>query len=345
MAATWVGWKNEFWCEIDPFCRKIMECWFKESKGYGDIRQTNFSEWRGRIDVLHGSAPCQALSIAGKRRGDSDDRWLWGEMYRAIREIRPRWVTFENVANITNMVSSKCSICMEGETDSQIEGRRFLFGGEILEDLEREGYSFQAFAIPASAVGAPHKRERIWLVAYRDTANTDGPRVKILQRERKDGVHESGDTSNPDSVGCRRGGSDIEFGPIYSEFEWELAQSEPEWGERVSILGQDGENGVAANPDGKRCKECDIAGIGKEEGWNSWGNPEEHRKIWEGFPTESPVRGRNDGFPEGVDIDSISYKKWRNETIKAYGNALVPQVLYEIFKAIDKIDKITQQED
>lgn len=320
LAATWVGWKNEFWCEIDPFCRKIMECWFKESKGYGDIRQTNFSEWRGRIDVLHGSAPYQALSIAGKRRGDSDDRWLWGEMYRAIREIRPRWVTFENVANIANMVSSKYSICMEGEADSQIEGRRFLFGGEILEDLEREGYSFQTFAIPASAVGAPHKRERIWLVAHRNIAN-------------------------PDGVGCRRGGSDIEFRPIYSEFEWELAQGEPEWGERVSILGQDGENGIIANPDSKRCKECDIAGIGKEEGWNSWGNPEEYRKIWEGFPTESPVRGRNDGFPEGVDIDSISYKKWRNETIKAYGNALVPQVLYEIFKAIDKIDKITQQED
>lgn len=316
MAATWVGWKNEFWCEIDPFCRKIMECWFRESKGYGDIRQTNFSEWRGRIDVLHGSAPCQALSIAGKRRGDSDDRWLWGEMYRAIREIRPRWVTFENVANITNMVSSKCSICVEGETDSQIEGRRFLFGGEILEDLEREGYSFQTFAIPASAVGAPHKRERIWLVAHRNAANADGH-------------------------GCRRGGSDIEFGPIYSEFEWELAQSEPEWGERISIPGQDGEDGVVANPDGKLCKECDIAGIGKEKIRNPWGDFEEYRKIWEGFPTESPVRGRNDGFPEGVDIDSISYKKWRNETIKAYGNALVPQVLYEIFKTIDKIDKMT----
>ena len=345
LAAAWVGWKNEFWCEIDPFCRKVMEYWFKDSKGYGDIKQTDFHEWRGKIDILHGSAPCQAVSIAGKRNGDSDDRWLWGEMYRAIREIRPRWVTFENVANITNMVSSKYTVCVDEETGDAVEGRRFLFGGEVLEDLEREGYSFQTFAIPASAVGAPHKRERIWLVAHRNAANTDNPRVEILQRERKDGVRESGDTSNPDSVGCRRGGSDIEFGPIYSEFEWELAQSEPKWGERVSIPGQDGENGVAANPDGKRCKECDIAGIGKEEGCNSWGNPEEYRKIWEGFPTESPVRGRNDGFPEGVDIDSISYKKWRNETIKAYGNALVPQVLYEIFKAIDKIDKITQQED
>lgn len=200
LAAAWVGWKNEFWCEIDPFCRKIMEYWFKDSKGYGDIKQTDFHEWRGKIDVLHGSAPCQAVSIAGKRNGDSDDRWLWGEMYRAIQEIRPRWVTFENVANITNMVSSKYTVCVDEETGDAVEGRRFLFGGEVLEDLEREGYSFQTFAIPASAVGAPHKRERIWLVAHRDIAH-------------------SGDAANTDGFGRGSSGGNIGFGPIYTEFE------------------------------------------------------------------------------------------------------------------------------
>ena len=320
LAAAWVGWKNEFWCEIDPFCRKIMEYWFKGSKGYGDIKQTDFHEWRGKIDVLHGSAPCQAVSIAGKRNGDSDDRWLWGEMYRAIREIRPRWVTFENVANITNMVSSKHTACVDEETGDVVEGRRFLFGGEVLEDLEREGYSFQTFAIPASAVGAPHKRERIWLVAHRDIAHADG-------------------------FGRGSGGGNIGFGPIYTEFEWELAQGEPERRERFGIVGKDGENGPSSDADDERFKERDTSGIAEEQERDYWRDPKKYRNIWEEFPTECPVRRRDDGFPEGMDAYSIPYKRWRNETIKAYGNALVPQVLYEIFKAIDEIDKTIKKED
>lgn len=320
LAAAWVGWKNEFWCEIDPFCRKIMEYWFKGSKGYGDIKQADFHEWRGKIDVLHGSAPCQAVSIAGKRNGDSDDRWLWGEMYRAIREIRPRWVTFENVANITNMVSSKHTACVDEETGDVVEGRRFLFGGEVLEDLEREGYSFQTFAIPASAVGAPHKRERIWLVAHRDIADADG-------------------------FGRGSGGGNIGFGPIYTEFEWELAQGEPEWRERFGIVGKDGKNGPSSDTDDERFKERDASRIAEEQERDYWRDPKKYRNIWEGFPTECPVRRRDDGFPEGMDAYSIPYKRWRNETIKAYGNALVPQVLYEIFKAIDEIDKTIKKED
>lgn len=297
-----------------------MEYWFKDSKGYGDIKQTDFHEWRGKIDVLHGSAPCQAVSIAGKRNGDSDDRWLWGEMYRAIREIRPRWVTFENVANITNMVSSKHTACVDEETSDVVEGRQFLFGGEVLEDLEREGYSFQTFAIPASAVGAPHKRERIWLVAHRDIADADG-------------------------FGCGSGGGNIGFGPIYTEFEWELAQGEPEWRERVGVVGKDGENGSPSDTDDERFEECDASEIAEEQERDYWRDPEKYRNIWEGFPTERPVRRRDDGFPEGMDAYSIPYKRWRNETIKAYGNALVPQVLYEIFKAIDEIDKTIKKED
>lgn len=345
LAAAWVGWKNEFWCEIDPFCRKIMEYWFKDSKGYGDIKQTDFHEWRGKIDVLHGSAPCQAVSIAGKRNGDSDDRWLWGEMYRAIREIKPRWVTFENVANITNMVSSKYTVCVDEEAGDAIEGRRFLFGGEVLEDLEREGYSFQTFAIPASAVGAPHKRERIWLVAHRDIAHSSDARLEILQREREDGVRKPSDAADTDGFGRRSSGGNIGFGPIYTEFEWELAQGEPEWRKRVGIVGKDGENGSPSNADDERFKERDTSGIAEEQGRDYWRDPEKYRNIWEGFPTECPVRRRNDGFPEGMDAYSIPYKRWRNETIKAYGNALVPQVLYEIFKAIDEIDKIIKKED
>ena len=106
LAASWMGWNNLFLCEINPFGRKILDYYFKESKSYEDITKTDFREWRGKVDVLTGGFPCQPFSQAGKRKGDTDDRYLWPEMLRAIREIQPTWVVGENVAGITNMVES-----------------------------------------------------------------------------------------------------------------------------------------------------------------------------------------------------------------------------------------------
>ena len=141
------------------------------------------------------------------------------------------------------------------------------------------------------------------------------------------------------------GGGNIGFRPIYTEFEWELAQGEPERRERFGIVGKDGENGPSSDADDERFKERDTSGIAEGQERDYWRDPKKYRNIWEGFPTECPVRRRDDGFPEGMDAYSIPYKRWRNETIKAYGNALVPQVLYEIFKAIDEIDKTIKKED
>lgn len=104
LAATWMGWTNLFHCEIDKFCNSILHYWFPYSKAYEDIRKTDFTEWRGSVDVLTGGFPCQPFSLAGRRKGAEDDRYLFPEMLRAISEIQPAWVVGENVAGLITMV-------------------------------------------------------------------------------------------------------------------------------------------------------------------------------------------------------------------------------------------------
>ncbi len=147
LAAEWAGWTNLFNCEIDPFCQKVLKYHFPNAEQYSDIRTTDFTIWRDRIDVLTGGFPCQPFSLAGKRKGTEDERYLWPEMLRAIREIRPRWVVGENVYGILNWSDG-------------------LVFEQVCSDLEHEGYEVQAYILPAAGVGAPHKRDRVWFVAY-----------------------------------------------------------------------------------------------------------------------------------------------------------------------------------
>ena len=147
MAAEWMGWKNVVQCEIDPFCTKVLEYHFPSTTRYGDIRELDGTKYTGRVDILTGGFPCQPFSAAGKRRGTEDNRFLWPEMLRVIREIKPTWVIGENVRGITS-----------------IEGG--LVFEQVCLEMEAIGYEVQPFCIPAASVNAPHKRERIWFVAY-----------------------------------------------------------------------------------------------------------------------------------------------------------------------------------
>lgn len=117
LAAVWMGWKNLFHCEVDGFCNKILDYWFNDSIAYGDIRKTDFTPWRGKVDVLTGGFPCQPFSVAGSRKGSQDDRYLFPEMLRAVSEIRPSWVVGENVAGIISMVQpgSEAKVAAEGD--------------------------------------------------------------------------------------------------------------------------------------------------------------------------------------------------------------------------------------
>ena len=182
IAAEIMGWKNVFHCEINPFGRKILDYWFPNSKSYEDITKTDFTEWREKINVLTGGFPCQPFSCAGQRKGAEDDRYLWPEMLRAIREIQPDWIVGENVAGILTMVQpgSETPLGREESLFGEVDRERILHRQEyvvetVCNDLEREGYSVQPVVIPACAVGAPHRRDRVFFIAHR--ADTQGLKV------------------------------------------------------------------------------------------------------------------------------------------------------------------------
>ena len=168
LAAEWAGFETVGMCEIDEYCRKVLDKHWPNVPKWRDVRDVTNESVRqrgiGKITVLSGGFPCQPFSIAGKRRGKADDRDLWPEMLRVIQELRPRWVLGENVANFVNMELERS-----------------------LSDLEAEGYESQAYLIPACAVGAPHERKRVFIVGY--TEHDGQPAVKEFR-----GYEEAGDT-------------------------------------------------------------------------------------------------------------------------------------------------------
>jgi len=130
--------------EIDEYCQKILKLRWPNVPKWKDIREFN---WQGAgVDLISGGFPCQPFSVAGKREGAKDERDLWHQMFRVICEVRPKWVLAENVPGLLSISS----------------GRKF---GEVLGDLASVGYCVEWDCIPASAVGAPHRRDRVWIVA------------------------------------------------------------------------------------------------------------------------------------------------------------------------------------
>lgn len=102
LAARWMGWETVAWCEWNPFSQEVLRTHFPAAKGHGNIKETDFTQYAKRIDILTGGFPCQPYSIAGKRKGTEDDRHLWPEMLRAIREVKAPWIVGENVPGIVN---------------------------------------------------------------------------------------------------------------------------------------------------------------------------------------------------------------------------------------------------
>lgn len=331
-AAALLGWINIFDCEIDAFCRKVLEYHFPNSVHYGDITKQIFKEWRGKIDVLSGGFPCQPFSLAGQRKGADDNRYLWPQMLRVIREIRPTWVVGENVAGILTMVQPGAEVEVGGQASLFGEDyrKRVLHRQEyvietICRDLEREGYAVQPLLIPACAVGAPHRRDRIWFIAHRTNAGTE-----TMQFTGENGIYAVGTSSHTDGDRYTSCGTSCR---IEKERRERAAVSGQRGGRCEWFNGLDGFSRIAADPYGKRQK------YGNDQRTERWSEPDERFKtqysssIWEKFPTQSPICSGDDGLSGR--LDGITFSKWRQESVKAYGNAIVPQVAYEIFKAIE----------
>ena len=152
LAAGWAGFETIGFCEIEPYCQAVLKKHWPQVPIHTDIR-----ELRGggqRIDLLTGGFPCQPFSFAGKRRGKDDDRYLWQEMFRIIKETNPAWIIGENVAGIINLGLQ-----------------------ETITNLEAFDYEVRVFDISALSIDAVHKRERIWIVA-----NSNGKRQNLWQK-------------------------------------------------------------------------------------------------------------------------------------------------------------------
>lgn len=373
LAAYWLGWQNVFHCEISEFCKTILNYWYPNSIGYENIKTTDFKKWQGEIDVLTGGFPCQPFSSAGQRLGANDDRYLWPEMLRAIREIQPSFVIGENVAGILTMVQPTeavkvgCTPSLFEENDNIYRKEQQFVVETVCTDLEREGYSVQPFVIPACSVGAPHQRDRVWFIAQRNASNSCNARTKGLQ-ERKAEILSSRVTT--DSA-CSRDTTQQTYQRIEREGRSNDGQQK-EWrttSERTDGLYQLSRNstdtmcagfqetrreleaeriaryiqqdGLATNSDGKRRQEVynddgQSEGAQKaERGAEQFSGTNRPQDWWRDFPTVSPVCIGNDGLPFDVSRLTISFARWRQETIKALGNSMVPQVVYELFKDIE----------
>jgi DNA (cytosine-5)-methyltransferase 1 len=352
LAAEWMGWENVFHCEWMEFPRKVLDYYWPEADSHIDICKTDFKPYADRIDILTGGFPCQPFSTAGKRKGTNDERYLWGEMLRAIQEIKPRYVVAENVFGITN-----------------------IDGGMVFEqvclDLESEGYEVQPFVIPAAAKNAPHRRDRVWFVAH--TVN-GGYSSGLAKDEKENGIQ-----------GINR--SAMESWQSYgASVSSNAADTDSRRLERSEEIGWNGINAIreskfgnATDTDCNGFNECDCkyeeqsseGGINafddfdKNDGESDATNTNKirfsakmengelerrkrftisnERNAWHSFPTQSPVCRRNDGL--STKLDGITFPKWRAESIKGYGNAIVPQVALEIFKAIQERDNCRHSPD
>jgi len=360
LAAEWMGWENVFHCEWNEFGQKVLHHYWPKAIQYNDITKTDFTIHRGKIDILTGGFPCQPYSSAGKRKGKEDERHLWPQMLRAIREIQPRWVVGENVLGLVNWNGG-------------------LVFHEVQTDLEAAGYEVWPYVLPAVSVDAPHRRDRVWFVAYRnDTRNptlrsrNNGNRQKESSQweysqfefsrlcNEGDVTHPNGDAFN------KRNGNDEEQpsergfnalgnadkGNEYGDLADTSSKGREKW-EQNGGQQNTSENttrmdvwlkrfcnyGDAADTDNERLQRSQvngsIGGIGQESDKFTSGC---FRSNWKNFPTQSPICSRNDGISSR--LDGITFSKWRNESIKAAGNAIVPQVVYQIFKAIQQYEAL-----
>jgi DNA (cytosine-5)-methyltransferase 1 len=289
LAAEWMGWENIFHCEWMPFPRQVLKHYFPNSITYEDITKTDFSIHRGTIDILTGGFPCQPYSSAGKRLGKEDERHLWPHMLRVISEVKPTYVVGENVRGLTNWNGG---VVFE----------------EVCTDLEAQGYEVQPILLPACAVGAPHRRDRIWFVAYNATNSNS-----IRQHECE--------CNNEEQPSKRRFNAlndtseNVEYGTSFNSNSERFKRSV-----YTELIGQ------LSNE--KNINQINLLSTGR---WRE-------ELSFERFPTQSAICGGDDGLP--AKLDGITFSKWRAESIKGYGNAIVPQVAYEIFKVIQHMEDV-----
>jgi DNA (cytosine-5)-methyltransferase 1 len=313
LAAEWMGWENVFHCEWNPFGQRILKHYWPNAKSYHDITKTDFTIHRGQVDIITGGFPCQPFSTAGKRKGTDDARYLWPEMLRVIREVRPTWIIGENVYGLVNWDGG-------------------LVFDTVCADLENEGFEVWPVVLPAASVNAPHKRDRVWFVAYnngifwREGREFKSP-IQPRHRKGNEGSHTkiNGIAADTDSDRCKESGK-------FPINERQNMFSSGILSERIT--GHVTDTGC----EGLERWEIKTSTQSKERKGKQYRNTTRQIPIgWQNFPTVSPICNGNDGLSDR--LDGITFSKWRNESIKGGGNAIVPQVALQIFKTIEGMYK------
>src|SRR5690554_3639300 len=296
LAAHKVGWEVVASVEWEQFPQLVIKKNFPNTEIHGDIKQFDGRKYRGTIDIVCGGFPCQPYSLAGKRKGKDDDRHLWPEMLRVIREVQPTWVIGENVPGLVNWS----------------EGVVFE---EVQSDLEVEGYEVQSFILTAASVGAPHRRDRVWIVAYSEghgnnrTPKRSSEEVRGQDRNKIEQFIQRGEiraTSNPNGTGQQK----------------QNLSKEPA-GQRYNTRG---DNAPGAD----------------------WQNFPTQSPVCNGDDGISAdlvryiLRNGGDCYTEEEAAKEAKriISKVRAEGIKAGGNAIVHQVALQIFKAIEEFENL-----
>jgi DNA (cytosine-5)-methyltransferase 1 len=381
LASEWMGWKNYLSCEINEFGNKILEYYWADAYHHRDIHTLTYetidielsrrfgSDWRNDDIILTGGFPCQPYSMAGKRLGKEDERHLFPEMLRIIREVQPKWIVGENVLGIVNWSGG-------------------LVFEEVQADLEAQGYEVQSYVLPAVSVNAPHRRDRVWFVAHsksmgrrRRWCETSKQWKDNIWESRCEGFGGSGIATNPDSnstgtpgesksttrnrsninVQQSEWGSETELNIRSSAIPRDVADPDSDWCRQEHKLCTRGnlpeewtdESRTPPNTDSEGFQKFTFANCNDQTRWqeqrgrtkqspsDAW---KTYKTDWGNFPTTEPtIRMRNDGLSSR--LDGITFPKWRQESIKGGGNAIVPQVVYQIFKSIEQYELSQQPHD
>ena len=354
LAAEAAGFRTVGQCEWADYPTKVLEKHWPDVPRWRDIRTLTGDDFYARtgrrsVKVISGGFPCQPFSVAGKRRGKEDDRYLWPEMCRVISEIRPDWVIGENVPGIITLALDA-----------------------VLSDLESQGYACQTFIIPAAGVDAPHRRERICIVGWNHDSKPDG---------RKSCGAVTGAPEGPDAITGRNGTfSNAKHERCDGRSDNIGRRSVRSWPERFDSEDQPGGNewkrgacencsnvadtlrfgstaGIADTPTGKErqtaesfndSQNVDYADCGRFAGNN---RREQFAQLENGcwWPAEPGLGGVADGLsdrlggywpaePEGIPRIATGIPH-RVDQLKGYGNAVVPQQFYPFFRCIAEIER------
>lgn len=262
------GMETIAFCENDPYARSILKKHWPDIPIHEDIKNLDGKLYRNTIDVVCGGFPCQPFSIAGKQRGKEDDRHLWPEMLRVVKESRPTWFIGENVIGIVSMALDA-----------------------VLHDLEAEGYTSQTFVIPACAVGGIHRRNRVFIVSHAEHLRRDSSEIEKVNQQTFSNTQEG--------------------------------QNETLQLERVCVQG------TLAYPDSQGLQRSQETRNIKSERSNTTKHVTRLRDMDNGsrsidLPTQPAVCHRDDGFSDRV------------ARLKALGNAVIPQIVETIGRAINE---------